>query len=209
LTTEEKLQHFKEASLESARDKSTQEIREYQEALNKIFEEHKVSKLSQAKLEIKNETDNIKRQNNKLLSSEQLHIRRKLTRKHKEINEKLFAEIKELLSEYRLTPEYKELLISQIKKAQSYARPGEELIIYIDPSDELALTELTAATGAKLTISEYCFLGGTRAIITDRHILIDNSFTAKMDEMKENFNFTTKIDEFKRKLKRNGGSING
>jgi len=209
LTTEEKLQHFKEASLDSAREKSALEIREYKEALNKIYKEHKASKRSQAELEIKTETDHIKRENNKSLSAAQLHIKRKLTRKHKEITDKLFDEIKELLTDYRSTPEYKDLLISQIKNAQSYVKPGEELIIYIDPADEPALEELTAATGAALSISEYSFLGGTRSIITDRHILMDNSFTAKLDEMKEHFNFTARISEIKHKYKRNGGSLNG
>ena len=57
MTTDEKLQHFKEASMEESRAHSHQLIAEYQEALDKIFADHKEDVLRKARLEIKNETD--------------------------------------------------------------------------------------------------------------------------------------------------------
>ena len=86
------------------------------------------------------------------------------------------------------TPEYQQLLISQIREILKFAG-NEEVTIYIDPADRSCLSSLTAAVNHPLTVSEYSFSGGTRAVIPGRHILIDNSFAAKFDAAKKNFTF--------------------
>ena len=86
------------------------------------------------------------------------------------------------------TPEYQQLLISQIREILKFAG-NEEVTIYIDPADQSCLSGLTAAVNHPLTVSEYSFSGGTRAVIPGRHILIDNSFAAKFDAAKKNFTF--------------------
>ena len=57
MTTEEKLQHFTTYAMEEARNKSDAMIREYTDAMRKIFEEHQEKKRRQEELEIKTETD--------------------------------------------------------------------------------------------------------------------------------------------------------
>ena len=86
------------------------------------------------------------------------------------------------------TPEYQQLLISQIREILKFAG-NEEVTIYIDPADRSCLSSLIAAVNHPLTVSEYSFSGGTRAVIPGRHILIDNSFAAKFDAAKKNFTF--------------------
>ena len=76
MTTDEKLQHFLEASMEESRAHSHQIIADYQEALDKIFEDHKEDVLRKARLEIKNETDKIRREGNQQLAREHLHKRK-------------------------------------------------------------------------------------------------------------------------------------
>lgn len=188
MTTEEKLQHFLQSSMEDARSQSSNMVEEYRAALNKIFEEHKEEKQRQAALQIKTESDDLERQKNKEVSKAQLHIKRKLSRKQSELKEKLFAEVKNLLAEYMESPAYEQLLISQIKSAKEYAG-NQEAIIYIDPADSPKLTALEAACQTQLTISEYGFLGGCRTVIPVRNILIDHSFETKLNEVKENFTF--------------------
>ena len=93
-----------------------------------------------------------------------------------------------MLEEYMSTEDYTKLLVKEIKEAVDIA--GEsDVTIYIDPADSESLSKLEMMTGASLTISEYPFMGGTRAVIRDRNILIDNSFAKKLEEAKENFNF--------------------
>ncbi len=188
MTTDEKLQHFKEASMEESRAHSHQLIAEYQEALDKIFADHKEDVLRKARLEIKNETDKIRRQGNQQLAREHLHIKRALNQKNTELTEKLFVEVQDLLDNYMDTPAYSALLRRQILDAKAFAG-DKEIIIYIDPADTGKRRGLEEATNCHLTISQYSFGGGTRAVIPSKNILIDNSFQAKMAEAKEKFRF--------------------
>ena len=74
MTTEEKLQHFYDVSMESAREEAQKALEEYRRALDDMFEEHKKEKEKSAELRLKLETENAKREINKALSAEQLHI---------------------------------------------------------------------------------------------------------------------------------------
>lgn len=188
LTLEEKLQHFQEFTMQDAREQSNQMLDDYYASLDKIFEEHKEKKLRQVQLEIKTETERLKQESNKELSKQHLHIKRKITKKQEELKEKLFVEVKDLLCKFMESTEYNQLLISQINAAKNFAK-GQEIIIYIDPADSSRRTSLEVATNSSLTVSEYSFIGGIRATIPDRNILIDNSFETKLAEAKANFIF--------------------
>lgn len=188
MTTEEKLKHFRAAALEEARQKSTEAIEEHRRALDTLYAEHAADKNRQAALQIKTETDRLKRQNNIELAKERLAIKRELSKKHEELKEKLFVEVQEQLADYMVSTKYQQLLISQIKDILKFAN-GQPVDIYIDPADQSRLTSLEVAVGHPLKLSEHSFGGGTRAILPDRHILIDNSFSSKLKEVKRNFTF--------------------
>ena len=79
MTTEEKLQHFYEVSMESAREESEKALEEYRAALSQMLAEHKEDKQKNAANQLKLETENAKREINKALSAEQLHIKRRLS----------------------------------------------------------------------------------------------------------------------------------
>lgn len=188
MTTEEKLKYFEESALEEARKEAASMIEDYKTNLAKVEEEHKDTTLRQAELQLKTESDNLRRSNNMTLSKEQLQIKRKITQRQKELKEKLFVEVKQQLETFMSSPAYEQLLIKQIKAIQSEAGNGQ-LILYIDPADSDKRLALQAATGAPITISEYSFFGGTRAILQDRNILIDNSFSSKLETLKADFTF--------------------
>jgi len=48
---------------------------------------------------------------------------------------------------------------------------------------------LALHTQCDIRISQYPFLGGTRAVIISKNVLIDNSFETKLKEAGENFQF--------------------
>ncbi len=186
MTTEEKLQHFTTYTMESARRNCDNSIREYTEALEKIFKEHQEAKRRQEDLEIKTETERLIRENNKRFSEAQMMIKGTLSQRQRELKDKLFVEVKDMLARFFETPEYHRQLVKELKEAVAFAR-GEEVILYVDPSDAERVMSLEVEVGAPVTVSSYSFTGGSRAVIPGRNILIDNSFETKLAEAKEDF----------------------
>ena len=186
MTTEEKLQHFTMYAMEEARNRSNTMLREYRDALEKIFQEHQEKKKRQADLEIKTETVRLVSQNNKQFSEAQIEIKRTLSKRQAELKEKLFVEVRDMLARFAETREYHQMLGKQLREAREFAG-GEEIILYIDPSDAQYQYSIEAEVGAPVTVSTYSFLGGTRAVLPGRNILIDNSFETKLAEAKESF----------------------
>ena len=188
MTTEEKLNHFEESALEQAKTESLAMIDEYRSSLDRVFEEHRLTKERQADLQLKTETVSLTRAKNKALSRQQIELKRQVKKKQSELKDKLFVEVKTKLEEYMDTPAYHELLTRQIQEILKYAN-GERVTIYIDPADVSKRAGLMAETGAPLSVSRESFMGGTRAVLADRHILIDNSFATKLKEEKAEFTF--------------------
>lgn len=134
MTTEEKLQHFYEVSMESARDESEKALEEYRAALSQMLAEHKEDKQKNAGNQLKLETENAKREINKALSAEQLHIKRRLSKKQQELREVLFVEVRNKLETFMSSPEYLVWLEEKIREALTIA--GEdEVQIYLTPAD--------------------------------------------------------------------------
>ena len=77
------------------------------------------------------------------------------------------------------TEAYDDLLVKCIRQADRFAEK-DPVIIYINPSDEQKRSDLEDATGVHLTISAEDFLGGVRAVIRARNILIDNAFKTQL-----------------------------
>ena len=90
------------------------------------------------------------------------------------------------------TPKYDAFLEAQIKKEKSFAGDSE-IHIYIDPSDKEKLNLLSLKTDCDIRVSQYPFLGGTRAVIASKNILIDNSFETKLKEAEESFQFALQV----------------
>ena len=65
----------------------------------------------------------------------------------------------------------------------------DKLTLYLDPSDEAHKASLEQKLSVTLTISAMPFLGGVRAVIPEKNILIDNSFETLLNEERENFIF--------------------
>lgn len=186
MTLEEKLIHFQTTTMENATKKSEEMLKEYRDALEKVFEEHKLAKDREAQLQIKIEKDDIKREQNKELSNEQIMIRKSLRMKHDKLKEELFANVHQKIIDFMQTEEYTQVLINQIKKALDFAKE-EPITIYIDAADVSKKEQLEQATGVSLEISEDSFLGGVRAVVTSKHVLIDYSFESTFEEIKEKY----------------------
>ena len=191
MTTEEKLQHFLEFCMEDARTRSAKMLDEYTAALEQTFLEHQEDAKRRAKQQVTLESEQIERESNKQLSLKQISMKREFGQKQDELKETLFLELTEMVEAFVDTPQYTELIQKQIKEAKALA--GKEFItIYIDPADEEKIRNLSLPESADIRVSEYSFMGGTRAVIPSRHILIDHSFQTKLAEAKRDFRFDIK-----------------
>lgn len=188
MTLDEKIELFSKAVIDSATKQNIDIVHQYNESLQKIYDEHKQNTLNKAEAAYLAESENLLRDKNRTLSSEAIKIKRNISEKSSELIDKLFQDVSLKLEEYMKTPEYFNLLNTQISKAKAFARE-DEIIIYINPSDEGLKQLLEEKTDVKLTVSSRDFLGGTRAVIHSTNILIDNSFMTKLSEAKSTFSF--------------------
>ena len=188
MTTEEKLQHFYEVSMDTAREEATKVLDEYKAALETEMERHKQEKQAASESQFKIDSDNAAREINKALSAEHLHIKRKLSKKQQKLKESIFAEVEELLDDFSKKPEYTDWLEDKIKQSLEIAE-NDSVQIYLTAKDSAKAEELTKRTGITPLISETDFLGGIRAVIPEKNILSDNTFLTAFENEKERFNF--------------------
>ena len=163
-------------------------LKEYQAALDAQFEERKAMILSQEEKDLAVEVEAVKRQGNQKLAHEHLVNKRALSQKETEFKDKLFQEVAALVEDYKKTPEYVEVIKKQIIDAKSFAK-NDDIIIYLDPADASKKHDLEEETKCTLTMSEYSFGGGMRAVIPARSILIDNSMDSRIAEVRNEFQF--------------------
>lgn len=184
----EKLELFHKAVLETAGQKSAALLEEYKKNYDeniRAYEEKKIRE--QATLE-RIEEEKVRKEINREVSEQSLLFKKEyhaLTEQKKEI---LFARVEQLLKEYQESEEYKDYLEKKIKAAAAFAR-GEAVTIYLNGTDEKLKEELEQRTGCTLTISQMEFMGGIRAVIRSKNILIDESFSSRIRNEKENYSF--------------------
>ena len=188
MTIDEKLSHFYDVTIEDAQAKAAGILEEHRKALAQITEKHKADSQENAQVQIKAETANARREINKALSAEQLTIKRDWTKKQNELKEKLFAEVKTQLENFRNTPDYPAYLENKIKEALDFAEQ-DKINIYISPEDSALLPDLVERTKAFITVSAEDFLGGIKATIPHKNILIDHSFAGNFQAVYKEFKF--------------------
>ena len=188
MTIDEKLSHFYDVTIEDAQAKAAGILEEHRKALAQMTEKHKADSQENAQVQIKAETANARREINKALSAEQLTIKRDWTKKQNELKEKLFAEVKTQMENFRNTPDYPAYLESKIKEALDFAEQ-DKINIDLSPEDSALLPDLVERTKAFITVSAEDFLGGVKATIPHKNILIDHSFAGNFQAVYKEFKF--------------------
>lgn len=188
MTIEHKLAHFEEICTRAALAKYEKTISDYTAYQESLLAEHMEQAKKQAELKLQTEAEKIRRETNKKLSVSQIAIKRTYSQKQDELQGKIFSELRDRLARFMETPQYETMLEEQIRKAKEFAGK-EEVHVYIDPSDEEKKQLLALHTQCDIRVSQYPFLGGTRAVIASKNVLIDNSFETKLKEAGENFQF--------------------
>lgn len=188
MTLDEKITHLQEAVMSEARAEGNAIIENHRKALEALLNKHKDEAKAQSEIRIKSETTKSRRQLNQAAAKAEVELKRALGKSQNGLKVKLFEEVKELLLAYRKTDDYVEYLCRKIREAAVFAN-GDGLVIYITPSDEDKKAVLEAKTGMTITVSEYEFMGGMRAVIQNRNILIDHSFQTAIETEYQKFSF--------------------
>lgn len=188
MNLQDKTAHLQEAAMTEARLQGNAIIEQHKKALVGVFEQHKLEVIRQSETRVKAETTSVKQQLNMATSKAQLELKRELGRTQNELKKELFVEVRELVEQYMQTEDYKKLLVEYIEKAAKYA-DGAEMTIYINPSDADKKEYLEEHTGMTLTVSHEDFIGGTRAVIREKNILIDHAFKGAIEREYQKFLF--------------------
>jgi len=187
MTMDEKLEHFYTSVIDSATKQNIEIVDDYVISLKINFDERKEAAQRKADSNFRIASDSIIRERNRKLSGDTTEIRRKYLDRTAEITSQIFDDVKQKLVDFMMTSEYKDILYSQIRNILDFAERGDTIAIYINPSDTHLKSFLEKKTGITLTISDRDFIGGTRAVISSHSILIDNSFSTKLEEAKSSF----------------------
>ena len=139
-----------------------------------------------AEAEVRSETEHASKEINIALANEKLTLRRLLSSRQTELEDRLFQEVMEKLESFMSTPQYDDYLVKKINEAIEFA--GEDnLYIFISEGDAGRLTSLIERTGFPLQVSDTSFIGGIQARIPERNILIDDSFQGALETLRKEF----------------------
>ena len=181
MTIDERVAHLQEAAMEEARAKANAIVKQHEQTLTNVLNQHKGEANRQSDVRIKAETVSARQQQNMAVSKAQLELKREYGKRQKELKQELFQEVLKELQEFMKTDEYKELLVAYIEKAARFTN-GEDLKIYINPSDADKKEWLEERTGMTLTVSKENFVGGVRAVVKGRNVLIDHAYKGALEE---------------------------
>ena len=175
-------------SMEEARAKANAIVKQHEQTLTNVLNQHKGEAKRQSDVRIKAETVSARQQQNMAVSKAQLELKREYGKRQKELKQELFQEVLKELQEFMKTDEYKELRVAYIEKAARFTN-GEDLKIYINPSDADKKEWLEERTGMTLTVSKENFVGGVRAVVKGRNVLIDHAYKGALEEEFQDFMF--------------------
>ena len=159
MTNEEKITHIRTAAMEEARAEANAIVKQHEDALRSVFEQHQIEARRQSETRVRAESVTAKQQLNMAMSKAQLELKREMG-----------------------------VLILYIAKAAQFAS-GMAMTIYINPSDADKKTYLEERTGMTLTISKVDFIGGVRAVVPEKNVLVDYAFKGALENEYQKFQF--------------------
>ena len=181
MTIDEKLQHFMDVTTAKVNAENAKQIEDYKKGLEKVYESYCETARRKSELSLKLKEESLEKQKNADLAEKQMEIREETGKLLRELDEKLYSEVKGKLERFMATGEYERYLVEQVKKILAFA-DGDDVVIYIDPEDVARKGTVSVGANTALTVSEYSFGGGVRAVIEKRGFLIDQSFDTKLKE---------------------------
>lgn len=188
MTLEEKLARFSETLAKETQKQSEKAVSDYKKTLESNLNKHKEEAYFHADLQIKQAYNAYKKEKIKFLAGAKLGIKRSIKKRSNELKELLYGEVLKEITECKKTAKYLKLIEKYINKIKSYAN-GEDVIIYIDKSDEDLLKNIADMSGFKVEIASWHLIGGVCGYIPNGKILLNLSFADKLNDEIEKFDW--------------------
>jgi vacuolar-type H+-ATPase subunit E/Vma4 len=185
---EDKFAYFETQVNQQAQDIIDEQVNQYRATLQKDYDEFVKNTNQEFDAKFENAKKDMRKELNKNISQSQIHLQRDLYLQEEKLKKTLFAEFNDAIQNYMQTDEYRNQLVVMINNLKDYAEKNrEELVVYINHSDQGMLETLFEETNANIQISDREFLGGVRGVLKDRQVLIDYSFSTLLANVEDSF----------------------
>lgn len=179
-----KLDIFYRAVMEAADAKSAELLEEQGKGFERELEEYEVSRKQEEQRRIRQAEEKLRREVNRTTAAQLLELKKEYHSSQEECREELFSIVQEKLAAYRATDAYARQLSEMARRAKDFAK-GAELTIYLSPADAAHSAALAAETGCPVLVGDEDFIGGIRAVIPEKNVLLDESFSTKLARERE------------------------
>lgn len=140
--------------------------------------------LAGAYMEIQKNITRIQKEDNEKVLHAELEAKKSLLLKREQIIDEVFKLAVARIEEYVRTPEYKKALAEKIKTALAELGEGNK-VVYLTKADS---DVFDVSCGAVLeTVSEKDFIGGVKAVNTDRNIAVNYSYCELLELERSSF----------------------
>lgn len=185
---EDKFAYFETQVNKQVQDNIDEQVNQYRATLQKDYDEFVKNTNQEFDAKFENAKKNMRKELNKNISQSQIHLQRDLYLQEEKLKKTLFAEFNDAIQNYMQTDEYRNQLVVMINNLKDYAEKNrEELVVYINHSDQGMYEILLEETNANIQISDREFLGGVRGVLKDRQVLIDYSFSTLLENVEDSF----------------------
>lgn len=185
---EDKFAYFETQVNQQAQDIIDEQVNQYRATLQKDYDEFVKNTNQEFDARFVNAKKDMRKDLNKNISQSQIHLQRDLYLQEEKLKKTLFAEFNDAIQNYMQTDEYRNQLVVMINNLKDYAEKNrEELVVYINHSDQGMIETLFEETNANIQISDREFLGGVRGVLKDRQVLIDYSFSTLLANVEDSF----------------------
>jgi len=185
----DKLDAFYQSVIEVAKQKSDERLSVYGKEYDQKRKEFKKNKISEMEALYHIEESKLTKELNRNITNEMMEYKQKLRISQNSLKDELFTRVEEKLHAFLKTEDYEAFLVQKINKAKKFAGKNE-IIIYLNQTDMHLKEKLEQKTGCALTISDINFMGGIRGVIRSKNILIDESFSTKLNQEKKDYVYT-------------------
>lgn len=185
---EDKFAYFETQVNQQVQDIIDEQVNQYRATLQKDYDEFVKNTNQEFDAKFVNAKKDMRKELNKNIAQSQIHLQRDLYLQEEKLKKKLFAEFNDAIQNYMQTDEYRNQLVVMINNLKDYAEKNrEELVVYINHSDQGMIETLLEETNANIQISDREFLGGVRGVLKDRQVLIDFSFSTLLANVEDSF----------------------
>lgn len=185
---EEKMEHFANDVMADVGEERRKMIQALDDELREEFEQQESQHLGKAYELIQDALISIDQKKNESMSRIIMRNRTKLFDKRNEIIDGIYKKAIDRLKAFKETEDYLAFLVKHIKKAEEALGEGV-LSVKLDYSDRALVDRVKKATGLEVVVEskKVPLLGGSIVINKDSNMIVDQTFSRKLDSIREDF----------------------